>query len=1591
MTDSVSDRIISHVPDLAVAVVGAACRLPGASSIAEFWNLLIEGRTAVRRFDDDELAAAGVPVEIRRHLDYVPASAVLDDPTVFDPEFFGMTHAEASLVDPQQRLLLEIAYRALEDAGLAGSDRPRRTGFFASTSPNTWLLNQVLAGSTHVHGQGRDLGLLFASEKDFAATRTAWRLGLEGPCVTVQTACSSGLVAVNEACRALLAGDCDVALAGAAAVRFPHEAGYLHQEGSIFSRQGVCRSFDAEADGCVPGNGVVVVVLRRLADAIAEGDTIDAVVLGSAVNNDGQRKAGFAAPSVAGQAEVIRAAQVAADVTPDQIAYIETHGTGTRLGDEIELRALNDVFAQAPPGSVQIGSLKSNIGHLDAAAGLAGFLKVVLMLRRRRIPPHPSFRSAPDHAGFDDGPLTVATGAQPWPGSRARIAGVSSFGVGGTNAHAILAEAPALPERPPMERACVLVLSERSPAALTALAARLADELERRPSARLEAIAATMWGGRPHLDERAAVIVEDVGGAVLALREIAASGGTHRIAGIGAEEAAVARWIAHDGVVARDAVVGLKAIGHLHLPGVSLIGRACRFEQTAPPRSLKAEGWSEELNPITNETSLEPWIYARQWTRRAMPPGWGPTKYLPPHGWCVVHRGGSEGQDLAAILAGHGDVIEIVCEVDDRAALAESCRRVAAVAGEQVIIVYLGGEIAQPTIATDALNLRHAAPFVLSLALAKALAEARPIKDVCIEVLSRGRHAVLGVEHVDPAQAGADGPWLVLPQERTRITVRRIDLPRLPEPGDLIAAAAELRCHRPPVVALRAGAVWHMSLDPVETPDEGNGPEPQPIHTAGSIVISGAFGGIGAMLAREIAGRPGAKVALLQHRAPSCPLSFRATFAETVGSNLARTTFAVPVRLVDDDEVVAAHLRCLCTLGILRYWSTIGILPRIGAALQESDVLIAGRVVPALSRMVAFQIGLLERNGLLVRLSDGTLIWSDELRGSDEEIARIAAEITSLDPGLAVVVDLLLRAIECYPDALSGRIPSISVLYPEGSNRLMKPAAQMMLARSYGSAACRMTGDWVASAASAASAAEGRPLRVLEVGAGNGLLTSALFEAARIAGLDTSRIEFTITDLGRNFVEMARATAAGTPFADARFAVFDISADAAAQGFEPHVWDVICGLNVVHATPNVRRTLANLKSLLVPDGALLVVESVREEPWVDMVAGLAEGWWSFDDDRTGSPLLSTERWRAILEEGGWSDVFSYPDDPAAAQRADCTLLCARAPRDMRRAVDEDVVRLITDLEALGAEVTVAEAELTDAVSVTAAVADIRGRLGPIGAIVHCAGRISGATLPNLSGADVAIEFGARVDGAVNLLAATAADPVTHVVLTSSLNALFGGEGQAAYAAANAALAVLADHLRAEGIDACAIHWDRWRGVGLARAFEATHRRITGRNIDGGLSTAAAIEGFRRARRANVSELAITAEPIATRLSRYRAEATRPRPVEPIGPPTGPKVEVTPISEWHDLLLAFCRSKLSNPNLSLQDKLLDTGVDSLDVLELQDSVEGAIGLRISNAALMSETLANLFDACAEPAARTELVQVVDASKTARAPSILRSIL
>lgn len=662
-----SDERSTNGPD--IAIVGMAGRFPGADDPEALWRLLEEGEEALRALDPAESIAAGVDPALLGHPDYVGRKGMLGEVAEFDAAFFGINPRDARLMDPQQRLFLESCHRALENAGLDAKSRPGLVGVFAGTNLSTYQMHNLMSNPRAAAGASV-LQVQIGNDKDYLATSVAYKLELEGPAVTVQTACSTSLAAVHLAIQSLLDESCDVAVAGGVSIVLPAPLGYLYQRDGILSPDGRCRPFDADAAGTVFSDGVAVVVLKRLAAAVADGDTVLAVIRGSAMNNDGAAKVGFTAPSVDGQARVVAEALGVAGVEPDDVSYVECHGTGTKMGDPIEVTALDRAFRGRgrDVDPCWIGSAKGNLGHLRMASGVTGLIKVVQMLRHQRLVASLHYRRANPDLRLEERPFRVVDRALPWHCDGRRIAGVSSFGMGGTNVHLVVEEAPRLPAGEPDRPWQVLPLSARTPAALEAVTRQMAEHLTAFPpqgegELTLADIAHTLQVGRRAHPERRAVLARDASDAALALRDPARQ--LDRSAD--AEDRPVVFLLPGQGT--QRAGVGSDLYRHEEVFRRE-VDRCCELLEPHLGFDLRsllypAAGQAEEADERLRQTALtQPAVFVTGWAQAQLWRSWGiePESLL----------GHSLGEYVAATIAEVFDLESALALVTERGRLLQS-------------------------------------------------------------------------------------------------------------------------------------------------------------------------------------------------------------------------------------------------------------------------------------------------------------------------------------------------------------------------------------------------------------------------------------------------------------------------------------------------------------------------------------------------------------------------------------------------------------------------------------------------------------------------------------------------------------------------------------------------------------------------------------------------------------------------------------------------------------------------------------------------------------------------------------------------------
>lgn len=1285
-----------------IAVIGIGCRFPGADSPEAFWDLLVEGRDAARELPPGRWSRVPSSLATRQ-------GGFLDDVDQFDAQFFGIAPREAKFIDPQHRLLLEVAWEALEDAAqapdrLAGG----RVGVFVGISGSDYG-RMMAVDPESVDAYGGTGGAL-----SMAASRLSYHLDLRGPSLVVDTACSSSLVAVQLACRSILEGRCELALVGGVNLMLAPELSVALSQAQMLSPSGRCRTFDAAADGYLRGEGCGVVVLKPLSAALHDNDRVLAVIRGTAVNQDG-RSNGITAPNGAAQVALICEALDDAAVRPDEIGCVEAHGTGTVLGDPIEFDALQTAIGAGDRPCV-LGSVKTNIGHLESAAGIAGFIKAVLQLSHETIAPLLHLKAVNPHIHLDGTRFVLPTSPLPWKrGESRRLAGVSSFGFGGANAHVILEEGPAPAASPrddaPDRPAHLLTLAARTETALRELAARY-ETLLATTSESLADIAHTANIGRAALPHRVIVraATRDAARAALqSYRNGRTTGEGLHVANLGhASPPKIAFLFTGQG----SQYPGMARELHKTSPTFrSAFDRCAAILDARLPRPLSAM-LDPESAAIDATACAQPALFAVEYALAETWRSWG----VQP----AAVMGHSFGEYVAACVAGVfpleaalGLIIERARLMEERAgegamaavfATPEAVAARIAATSEDVAIAAINGP-RQITIsgAPTAIE-RLLTEFRREGTTAQRLAVTRGFHSPAIEpALAEFGRVAAGVAHAPPTiplisnltarPVGADileaDYWV----RHARSPVRFMDsirdlreqgfdlfleigptatlsgLGREIEPSDSTAWLPSLRKGRPD---------WDVLLESLAR------------LAARGIPVD--WDGFDAPYDRRRVALP---TTPFEHQrfwidppkprteAPPAPATVAAAWVPSPCASEFHNTSArdlpAPSALAESLDPAATPARSQ-TKGHANghghhhrhEFSSRDGLTRTAA---EFDRLAAGYFARALRELgfdfepnarftpqaLADRLGVVPAQRRLfgrmleVLAEEGTLRRQGEAwMVNSAATASAPANLETLRaryPEHVAELTLATRCGEHLTAILRGDCNPLQVLFPEGSTELLERIYQQ-------SPFARPANDFTANAVARAIAGlpADRPVRILEIGAGTGGTTAFV-----LAKLPTDRsVEYVFSDVSNLFMMRAQERFAGR--AGLAFRVLDIERDPAQSGFEPHRFDIVIAANVLHATRDLRVSLNHVQRLLAPDGLLALIEGTSPQRWLDLIFGLTEGWWKFADTdlRPNYPLIDRASWTTLLESVGFRDTAFLPQD-AATHGAAQSVILSRAP------------------------------------------------------------------------------------------------------------------------------------------------------------------------------------------------------------------------------------------------------------------------------------------------------------------------------------------
>ena len=1220
------ERTADTIPSNGIAVIGMSCRFPGADTPEQFWENLAAGKESVTFFSDEDLLAAGEDPERLNQPDYVKAGCPIQDIDRFDASLFGYSPGEARTMDPQHRLFLECAWRAVEDAGYPPMNCPGSVAVFAGTRMSTYA-----NPATAALGSPDDFQTLIGNDKDYIASRVSYKLNLKGPSMAVQTACSTSLTAVHLACESILNGQCDMALAGGVALFLPQIRGYQYRPGMIFSQDGHCRAFDEGANGVVSGNGAGMVLLKSLAEALEDGDHIYAVILGTAVNNDGSSKAGYTAPSPEGQAAVIEEAMAVANASPDSISYVETHGTGTFLGDPIEVAALSRVFANAQ-GPCALGSVKTNIGHLDTAAGIASLIKTVLAVSHGEIPPSLNFNRPNPGIDFANSPFHVNTQLTPWPSTPCR-AGVSSFGIGGTNVHVIL-ESPPSQSRPPAPRdipSHLLTLSARSREGLGKLAKRFTRELAHRPEMNPADLCFTANAGRHHYPWRLALKARTT-------KEF--------------EEKLSAR-ITDNGLPDAPAPINDMGKGPVFLftgQGSQYPGMGRHLYQNHPDFQRTIDRCNELLLPqldipltqllfdpdskkIHDTAYTQPALFALGYALANLWMSWGVTP-----GAVLGH---SVGEYVAACLAGVFSLEDGLSLIAARGRLIQALPR-----NGRMKAIFAPLSVVKEALAPFSETVSIAAVNGPESIVISGLAHS--VEQITAQLKEQSIPSTpLNTSH--PFHSPLMAP--ILDEFKSVAAGIRYSPPRLPlvsnQTGmitDQIPDASYWTAHIRDTVQFHSGITHlfqqgytrfiEMGPDPVltrmanasGTPDHtqwtatmasGKDAWEQTLESLGSWYCSGGHVNWAAVH-RPF---PGARLSL-----PPCPFERESYWQApapmppspnspdhewqqlyTQGTDAARQ---IP------DPTPERPLHDLSTL-----YAAAALNPLAGKSPDE----IASATIEHEGDFIPRYAQLIQR--LAHNIFSGERAEEKLATISQERLNQELSKVKNAYTGNPEIIEFIRRCGDHLPGILSGKVDPREVVFPGGSALTVETLYQ-------DNDRSRFLNGIVLSLVQE-KARQNSGLRILEIGAGTGATTAALLP--HLSG----NCRYDYTDISPLFLDRAREKFKGFPFV--RYKCLDIEQSPESQGFTPGHYDLVVAANVLHATRNLDEVMSHVRALMAPGGTMVIREIIRAMPMFDITFGPLMNDVEDTDRRGISPFLGRTGWKALLHETGFQKTASFPN------------------------------------------------------------------------------------------------------------------------------------------------------------------------------------------------------------------------------------------------------------------------------------------------------------------------------------------------------------
>lgn len=1252
-----------HYNGSEIAIIGISGRFPGAKNVDEFWQNLQNGVESISFFTNEELLAYGLDAATLNNPKFVKARAVLEDVELFDASFFGLNPREAEITDPQHRLFLECAYIALEDAGYNSENYQGSIGVYAGASLSRYLLNIYL--NEDIIGSIDNHQLAIAGDKDYLTTRVSYKLNLEGPSFTVQTACSTSLVAVHLATQSLLNGECDLALAGGVSINSSRKTGYLYKEGGIGSPDGHCRAFDAQAQGTVGGEGVGIVVLKRLEDALADGDTIHAVIKGSAINNDGSFKVSYTAPRIDGQAKVIRTVQVIAEVEPETITYIEAHGTGTSLGDPIEIAALTQAFRASTEkkGFCAIGSVKTNIGHLDAAAGVTGLIKTVLALKHKQIPPSLHFQEPSPQIDFANSPFFVNTKLTEWTTNGIpRRAGVSSFGIGGTNAHVILEEAPLEEQRGrgaegQGRKYHLLVLSAKTESALETATTNLANHLKQHPHLNLADVAYTLGIGRRAFEHHRMVVCQDTNDALKVLSSL----DSQRVFTQYQQPANCPVVFMFSGQGTQYVNMGREL--YESEPTFTLaVDRSCEYLKPHLGLDLRHilypnEAETAKVTEQLKQTSIaQPALFVIEYALAQLWMAWGV------HPEAMI--GHSIGEYVAATLAGVFSLEDALMLVAIRGRLMQQ------LPSGEMLSVQLPEQEIQPLLNSElSLAASNGPSYCVVSGATEAIAQLQQqleAKGVGCRKLhtSHAFHSQMMEPILQPFTeqlqklqlhpatipfvSNVSGTWITVAEatdpkywvKHLRQTVRFSE-----GITELIKTQERIFLEVGPGRTLSTFVKQHHQdqlaiLTSIRHPQEQQSDVTFLLNSLGRLWLSGVKVDWSSFYAHE---------QRYHIPLPTYPFERQRYWIEPqkqsrqtrvdLGKSLveackiqARASIATL-----DEQTYLLNKQCLdrlCAAYINLTFQRLGAFSKNHERYSLEELCEQFKIIPRYQQLLCRFLDVLVEQGYLQQEKD---LFTNFVPCSIDSINTLVEEVQLRYIDTPHELNIVQECGENLLDVLIGEKEPLELYFAVKDNKSKIANSELPL-NTHLKGIMRTSMEQVVK-----SLPLDVNLRILEIGGGGGIATTELLPV-----LPSERTNYTFTDVGSLFLNQAKQQFSAYPFVEYRF--LDIEKPPTAQGFNSHSFDVVVAVNVLHVTRNMAKTLEHVRSLLAPGGFLLLWEITQPQLDFDLTDGLLMNPLEDEGRSRGNPFLSQDQWQEALRSQGFVEVAAVSETEAFGEQ-----------------------------------------------------------------------------------------------------------------------------------------------------------------------------------------------------------------------------------------------------------------------------------------------------------------------------------------------------